>query len=129
VSEPNPCLGCGVCCTHFRVSFYWAEADDAPGGQVPAAMTEHLQQHLRCMKGTNQTPRRCAALLGEVGVGVRCTIYEQRPSPCREFPVFHADGSPNEACQRLRAGIGLPPLAPMAPNRPLNPAPDLPRAA
>ncbi|HEY5763065.1 MAG TPA: YkgJ family cysteine cluster protein [Rhodocyclaceae bacterium] len=128
MSEPNPCLDCGVCCTHFRISFYWAEADDA-GGTVPANMTEHLQQHLRCMKGSNQTPRRCAALLGEVGQGVRCTIYPQRPSPCREFPVFHDDGTPNEACQRLRATIGLPPLAPLAPLHPLTPSPDLPRAA
>lgn len=28
----NPCLDCGICCTHFRISFYWAEADDTPGG-------------------------------------------------------------------------------------------------
>ena len=24
----NPCVTCGACCAHFRVSFYWAEADD-----------------------------------------------------------------------------------------------------
>jgi hypothetical protein len=30
----NPCVSCGACCAHFRVSFYWAEADDAPGGIV-----------------------------------------------------------------------------------------------
>ncbi|THB82127.1 YkgJ family cysteine cluster protein, partial [Pantoea allii] len=21
----NPCVSCGACCAHFRVSFYWAE--------------------------------------------------------------------------------------------------------
>ncbi len=134
MSEPNPCLDCGVCCAHFRVSFYWAEADDSPGGHVPVAMTEHLQQHWRCMKGTNAPKPRCAALLGEIGQGVRCTIYAERPSPCREFPVYLQDGAPNEACQRLRAGIGLLPLLPLVREHPLKPVqpapqPDLPQAA
>ena len=129
MSEPNPCLDCGVCCAHFRVSFYWTEADDVPGGQVPVSMTEHVQQHLRCMKGTNDRPPRCAALMGEIGRGVRCTIYAQRPSPCREFPVYLDDGTPNEACQRLRAGIGLPLLTSLNPEKPVVPEPDFPRVA
>ncbi|MCB1889235.1 MAG: YkgJ family cysteine cluster protein [Rhodocyclaceae bacterium] len=112
MSETNPCLGCGICCTHFRISFYWAEADDAPGGTVPAGMTEKLNDFLRCMKGSNSLPRRCTALQGEVGVGVSCSIYAQRPSPCREFPVYLEDGSPNPRCDSLRATIGLPPLLP-----------------
>ncbi len=101
----NLCLSCGACCAHFRVSFYWGEADDAPGGFVPAALTEQVHAHLRCMKGTNDTPPRCVCLSGEVGKQVACTIYELRPSPCREFNVFEDDGRPNERCQRLRAGI------------------------
>ena len=115
----NPCLDCGICCTHFRISFYWGEADDAPGGFVPAAMTEQLTPHLRCMKGSNQVPRRCAGLVGEVGKRVACSIYEQRPTPCREFPVYLNDGTPNPKCDELRARIGLPPL----------PSSPLPRAA
>ena len=86
MDEFNPCLDCGICCTHFRISFYWAEADDAPGGFVPAEMTEKLNHTLRCMKGSNQVPRRCSALSGEVGRQVACSIYENRPTPCREFP-------------------------------------------
>lgn len=88
MDEFNPCLDCGICCTHFRISFYWAEADDAPGGFVPAEMTEKLNHTLRCMKGSNQVPRRCSALSGEVGRQVACSIYENRPTPCREFPVY-----------------------------------------
>lgn len=53
------------------------------------------------MKGTNDHPLRCIALSGEVGRA----IYELRPTPCREFNVFEEDGSPNERCQRLRAGV------------------------
>jgi Fe-S-cluster containining protein len=111
----NPCMQCGICCTHFRISFYWAEADDAPAGFVPAALTEQLTPQLACMKGSNSVPRRCVALDGVVGEGVRCTIYADRPTPCREFPVYFADGTPNPKCDELRATIGLPPL----PLRPL----------
>lgn len=39
MSDLNPCMSCGACCAYFRVSFYWAEADDA-GGSVPAQLTE-----------------------------------------------------------------------------------------
>lgn len=109
--EPNPCLDCGVCCTHFRISFYWGETDAAPGGFVPAALTEKLTPHLSCMRGSNQLPRRCVALAGELGVAVACSIYESRPTPCREFPVYLDGGLPNPKCDELRATIGLPPLA------------------
>ena len=60
MSEINPCMTCGACCAYFRVSFYWAEADDA-GGLVPSALTEPLTPFLRCMSGTNQRQSRCAA--------------------------------------------------------------------
>jgi len=103
----NPCQSCGACCAHFRVSFYWGEADDAPGGQVPAALTQQVHAHLRCMKGTGDNPPRCVCLNGEVGKQVACTIYEVRPTPCREFNVFEDDGTVNERCLRLRRQIGL----------------------
>ena len=38
----HPCLTCGACCAHFRVSFHWSEADPEQGGAVPAALTEPL---------------------------------------------------------------------------------------
>ncbi|PTD95251.1 YkgJ family cysteine cluster protein [Pseudothauera lacus] len=111
----NPCISCGICCTHFRISFYWAEADDAPGGFVPAHLTEKLTPHLRCMQGSNSLPRRCVGLSGTVGEAVACTIYANRPTPCREFPVYLEDGSANPRCDELRATIGLPPLPPFYP--------------
>lgn len=110
-AAPSPCLSCGLCCSSFRVSFYWGEADDGPGGWVPVAFTESLTPHRRCMRGTNSNSPRCVALEGELKVAVACRIYGQRPSPCREFDSHDPDGSPNRRCQELRAQHGLPPLA------------------
>lgn len=107
----NPCLDCGACCAAFRVSFYWTEADDAPGGTVPVAATERLNVHLRCMAGTNSATPHCSMLEGGVPGG-RCTIYPLRPSPCRELEPYGPDGVPDEKCQRARAICGLPALSP-----------------
>lgn len=110
----NPCISCGACCCHFRISFYWAEGDDAPGGHVPAAMTVKLNPYLRAMQGTDP-PQRCIALSGEVGKEVGCTIYPLRPTPCREFPVWEENGQPNAGCTRARAKLGLPALEAIRP--------------
>lgn len=105
----NPCLTCGACCAFFRVSFYWAEAQDA-GGTVPVQLTEPVNAHLRCMSGTNQKSPRCCALEGHPGEAVNCAIYHQRPSTCREFDPLDEHGLPNDACRRARAHYGLAPL-------------------
>lgn len=110
--EVNHCLTCGVCCTHFRISFYHGEVDDMPFGFVPVDMVEQLTPFRACMKGTNQANgRRCIALDGILGEQVFCTIYEQRPSPCREFEIWDEAGTPSPRCQQLRAAHGLPLLA------------------
>ena len=95
------CQLCGACCAHFRVSFYWAEADDGPQGCVPVSLTEPLNAHLRCMAGTSARSPRCVALKGDIGKDVGCTIYEQRPSPCREV----MPGDPQ--CLKARAAHHL----------------------
>ncbi len=108
----NSCLQCGACCGFFRVSFYWAEADDG-GGLTPATLTEPITPFIRCMHGTNSKSHcRCCALEGDIGQAVRCNIYEQRPSPCREFLRSGEHGEENSACNRARAHYGLPPLLP-----------------
>lgn len=109
MSVSNPCLTCGACCAYFRVSFYWAEADDA-GGLVPVSLTEPLTPFLRCMSGTNQQQSRCVALKGTPGVLACCSIYEKRPTPCREFTLSGEHGVVNDACNRARANYGLRPL-------------------
>ena len=101
----EPCLSCGACCAHFRVSFYWAESDAHPAGTVPHALTVPITPHLVAMRGTDTRCPRCVALRGEVGSAVSCTIYPQRSSPCREFSAG------TDACNRAREKHGLAPVA------------------
>lgn len=85
----------------FRVSFYWAEADQLG---LPPSLVEQVTPHIACLSGTNAAAPRCAALgTGSAGP-MACGVYAQRPSPCRE--VEPGDGK----CSRARAHHGLPPL-------------------
>lgn len=104
------CLNCGACCAHFRVSFHWSEADPEQGGEVPPPLTVPVDPYRVAMRGTETRPVRCVALQGDVGGCVACTIYAQRPSPCRDFAVSWANGERNERCDQARAAWGLPPL-------------------
>lgn len=108
MSDASPCTTCGACCAAFRVDFHPAELAGrafAWAGGVPPALTVPVTAQLVRMHGTDASPPRCAALSGEVGAQVACTIYDARPSPCREFDIHH------DACARARARHGLPPLA------------------
>jgi Fe-S-cluster containining protein len=114
----NPCLKCGACCAHYRVSFYWGEADPEQGGIVPLDMVQDIDSFRRCMNGTNQPDPRCTALQGEIGQEVHCTIYENRPTPCREFgavwkaAMLYFPPGEIERCNEARAAYGLAPLDP-----------------
>ncbi len=99
VANANACLSCGACCTFFRVSFYWAEAE-----QMPADYVEHLTPVYSCMKGTNQATPRCIALQGEVGKSVSCGMYEQRSSSCKEVQIA------DHQCNKARIAHGMIPL-------------------
>ena len=111
-NDENPCLSCGACCQHFRISMYVGEIASHPGGTVPDELVSKINPVMACMKGTEAGNGRCIALRGEVGKpGIGCNIYADRPSPCREYRVWMDDGTPNPDCQRLRARIGLAPLS------------------
>lgn len=84
-----------------------------PLGFVPANLIEKLTESRACMKGTNQKSPRCIALSGTPGAQTACTIYNQRPSPCREFEAWDEKGMPNESCQKLRVALGLALLKPI----------------
>lgn len=105
------CLRCGACCAAFRVDFHYAdlETEEIPG--VPVALAFPLIGRLWRMRGTDDAAPRCAALEGEVGVAVRCTIYDRRPGPCRDFAPYAPLGIGDDACDRARRRHGLPPLA------------------
>ncbi len=109
------CQECGACCAAFRVSFYWTEADDGPGGTVPVAMTRAVSPHLRCMAGTEVQPVRGVALQGEVGRRVACGIYAQRSSTCRSVEPGDAQ------CLKARERWSLPaaPSTSSAPEKPV----------
>jgi uncharacterized protein len=109
---PNPCLLCGACCALFRVSFYWAETREFDPQGVPSDMVLKVNDFLVAMKGTEGRPPRCVALRGMVGQGVFCTIYEQRPSPCREFEPSWQAGHASPRCDQARLMHGLEPLSP-----------------
>lgn len=101
------CQSCGACCASFRVDFHPAELAGgafAWGDGVPVAMTVPVTAGIVRMAGTDAAAPRCVALAGEIGRTVGCTIYDRRPSPCREFDTEHA------ACGRARQRCGLPPL-------------------
>ena len=108
----TPCRTCGACCAYFRVQFYWREANpEDQENAVPSLMVENLNHWFSCMKGTTAKHRpKCAALLGRIGRQVACSIYQQRPSPCRAFAASHEQGRANPRCDEARRAHGLPPL-------------------
>lgn len=108
----HPCLTCGACCAHFRISFHWSEAEPALGGQVPVELTEPLRRHERVMAGTSQEHPRCVALDAEIGVRSRCSIHPVRPSVCRAVDASWEFGVPSPQCDKARVAHGLAPLTP-----------------
>src|SRR5690349_14244360 len=101
MSEASPCLNCGACCSHFRVSFFWGECASS-GGTVPDELVEQISPSRVAMIGTGCKPVRCTSLVGEVGStvldlrktlqhlpGVRCFMgrwpgqSRLRRGPCR----------------------------------------------
>lgn len=116
--ESNLCLSCGACCAFCRTSVYWTEVEPALGGTVPAELSVRLNAHELCMKGTERSHPRCVTLQGEIGVRVRCDIYEKPSSTCRNFKVAWEDGQPNKRCDRVRLAWGLVPLSPPNKNYP-----------
>ncbi|HTJ96792.1 MAG TPA: YkgJ family cysteine cluster protein [Rhodocyclaceae bacterium] len=110
MADLNPCQKCGACCAAYRVSFYAGETDEFPGGIVPNGLVEQINSVMACMRGTEQHPVRCVALRGTIGESVGCSIYEFRPSPCREFSPYSLLGQGDESCAEARRRHGLPPL-------------------
>lgn len=104
------CTRCGACCAAFRVDFHRADLAVGDHQGVPELLTVALTATLVRMLGTDTAPPRCIALDGEVGRAVRCTIYENRPGPCRDFAPYAPLGIGDDACDRARRRHGLTPL-------------------
>ena len=101
--DPSACITCGACCSAFRVSFYWQEAQQR--GIEEASLVQITPWRV-AFAGTERQPPRCVHLDGVVGEKTGCRIYEQRPHPCREVQPG------DEKCQQARAAHGMPPLPP-----------------
>ena len=104
------CLACGACCAAFRVDFHRADLAAASGAGVPPTLAVPLTGNLYRMRGTDAVPPRCIALKGEVGRAAGCSIYENRPGPCRDFAPYAPLGVGDDACDRARRRHGLTPL-------------------
>ncbi len=102
------CLRCGACCVNTPenqregfVDYIEVEPDDRILERRDLVRRYTVQRedgiHLRLAPDG-----RCLALSGGLGRRVRCTIYAQRPSPCRRVEA----GS--DLCKRYRLAHGLP---------------------
>jgi Fe-S-cluster containining protein len=112
MAAENPCVSCGACCSYFRVLFWWRETSEKGGENVPDPLTEEVDQIRQCMKGTNaKHAPRCVALKGKVGDRAVCSIYANRPSPCRDFKASFENGERYKRCDEARIAHGLKPLA------------------
>src|SRR3546814_12045302 len=65
----NPCLSCGACCAHFRVSFYCGEIVGESGGTVPTELVTQCGPLRACMQGTEYGGKR--------GTALRCALERQ----------------------------------------------------
>ena len=102
----SPCLDCGACCARFRISYYWDE-------KVPEGFFHETTPMFRSLKSEKDLEGRprCNALQGIIGTEVSCGIYENRPSPCRDFKHSYEDGGPSEPrCDEARLKFGMKPL-------------------
>lgn len=107
----NPCISCGACCAFFRVSFYHGETKSV-GGMVPDDLVIQINSVYVAMRGTETKTPRCVKLTGDVGKDASCSLYIDRPSPCREFPASYENGlgEKEERCDKARIAHGLKPL-------------------
>lgn len=104
------CTLCGACCCNppenHRAGFFdYIEVDDrAPLLKKPALVRRLVvlgsdgKPHMRL-----DPEGRCLALRGRVGKHVQCTIYADRPQPCRRVEA----GS--DLCREYREVRGLRP--------------------
>lgn len=108
--DSHPCVSCGACCNYYKVQFHRFECQ-SDSFSVPEDLTYPvLDSENLVMKGTYKKDPRCIALKGEIGVSVGCSIYEQRPSCCRNFNASYENGQQNFRCDQARIAKGMKPL-------------------
>jgi len=91
------CTKCGACCRGFDVDLVWSDHG------VPEDMTERTTDNIDLFKMRQHKDGSCVALCGNIGESVSCSVYENRPSVCRDFQPG------NIQCQLIRIQEGLTP--------------------
>lgn len=103
------CQQCGACCRNDAINraqgvAYWVEI--APGDKIlqrPDLVRKLVTYDRQRVPHLKLAPDgTCAALRGTIGQRVSCSIYHQRPSPCRRVQPG------DETCTRVRRNLGLP---------------------
>jgi Fe-S-cluster containining protein len=106
LDAPIPdCLTCGACCQSLLCvgvrpsdnvdpDLYWDITVETDDGEIV------VDRYLR----RNEETLACAALGGQVGERVACTIYETRPEMCHHFDA----GS--DRCHAIRRAFGIEPF-------------------
>lgn len=101
------CTQCGACCVNppENVAEGFSDYIEIEPRDAIRTRRELLQRYTRERDGRIHmqllADQRCKALLGALGVRVRCNIYHVRPSPCRRVQA----GS--DLCERYRRDQGL----------------------
>jgi Fe-S-cluster containining protein len=108
----HPCVSCGACCAFFRVSFFVHERENFDKWKVPLDRTVTTDSKIYSMQGTEKKHHpKCNSLTGRIGKYAICNMYENRPSPCRNFTASYSDGKKNSRCDEARKAHGLAPLS------------------
>lgn len=107
--EKNPCLTCGTCCAHFRVSLVLGRNRLGLGAEC-SPRTGRANISIFVRKGTNNKHPRCVALQGVIDNQVNCLIYNFRPTACRDFAISGQNNQPNNLCEQTRKSWKLRPL-------------------
>ena len=88
------CICCGACCA-FSESWP-AFIGDGDSAGIPDELIDFDHRRMQCYGD------RCSALVGEIGSGAHCSVYEIRPLVCREFQAGSED------CIMVRRRFDLP---------------------
>lgn len=113
--DGSDCTRCGLCCTSphdlpFFVEVLYEDIDRMPTGFVRRNVTKDTSvgcpteyaikvKMLNQPKGSPLEGRKvrvCRGFRGALGKKCDCTIYDTRPTVCREFQPRH------ESCMRIR---------------------------
>ncbi len=94
----SDCQACGACCAFSAAWPRFTLEDDAQLDAIPPRLVAGDESGMRC------TGERCDALAGKVGTATLCTIYDLRPTVCRDCVPGGED------CRMARARHGLPAL-------------------